>query len=195
LAAAIGALLGGLALHGARAQALPAAPLREGDIAFAVDVDNGPDFVGRVAVADAAFTGTALSGVRGYAEARVAAMRTGIGLRDRHLRNAMDADSFPALRFELDEVRVGHVHGDTTDVALHGFLVLHGQRRAVRAEGRVVATATAVALVASFPVDMREYGITPPTRFLGSVRVRPVAQITARLRFDGSAAGQHPEGT
>lgn len=191
----LGALLlaTAVAAPGAQAQALPAVPLRQGEIALAVDVDNGPDFVGHVEVAAAAFTGAALTGVRGWAEVRVAAMRTGIGLRDRHMRNAMDADSFPTIRFEIEEVRIGLVHGDTTDVALHGVLILHGERRAVRAEGRVVATATTVEVSASFPVDMREYGITPPTRFLGSVRVRPVAQITARLRFDGSAAAGPPQ--
>lgn len=188
-------LLACLATSAARAQALPSAPLRAGDIAFAVDVDNGPDFTGHVEVTGAAFTGIALTGARGWAEVRAAAMRTGIGLRDRHTRNAMDADSFPTIRFEVEEVRVGPTHGDTTDVELQGYLVLHGQRRAVSARGWVVVTAAAVEVVASFPVDMREYGIAPPTRFLGSIRVRPVTQVTARLRFGGSAVGQHPEGT
>jgi polyisoprenoid-binding protein YceI len=177
------------------AQNVPSLPLRQGDVSFAVTVDNGPDFIGHVEVASAAFTGATLADVRGFAEVRVAAMRTGTGLRDRHLRNAMDADSFPTIRFDLDAVRIELTHGDTTDVELHGFLLLHGQRRALRAEGVVVMRDSGVAVVASFPVDMREYGIMPPVRFLGSVRVRSGTHVTATLRFGGSPASGQLRGT
>jgi len=49
--------------------------------------------------------------------------------------------------------------------------------------GTVVSHLHGVEVTASFPVDLREYGIVPPSRFFGAVKVRPVTRITARLEF------------
>ncbi|MGI9180727.1 MAG: YceI family protein, partial [Longimicrobiaceae bacterium] len=41
---------------------------------------------------------------RGTIELQVASLRTGIALRDRHLRDEMAADSFPVIRFVLSRI-------------------------------------------------------------------------------------------
>lgn len=183
-----GLLLAALAPARARSQAVPAAPFAGGEIVFAVTVSNAPNFSGHAPVSEAAFTGTRLDTVQGHAVVRVADMRTGIGLRDHHMRNAMEADSFPVIRFELLGMTPGAARGDTVEVSCRGRLTLHGQTRDVAAPGSVVVGADSVEITATFPVDMTQYGIRPPTRFFGAVKVQPVVNVTAHLRFGAAPA-------
>jgi polyisoprenoid-binding protein YceI len=168
------------------AQTVVPAPLLKGEITFAMHAAIIGAFTGRAPVARAEFTGTRLGDVRGTAEVRVSEMRTGIALRDRHLREAMTADSFPTVRFDLVEVRPGATSGDTTTASFEGRLTLDGVTRPVRARGMVVATPTGVDVEATFPVDMRDYGIVPPVRAL-VLRVAPDVDVTARLSFRAAA--------
>jgi len=141
------------------------------------------DFTGRVVVTSATFAGTDLSNVTGRVEIRVAEMRTGVGLRDTHLRNAMQADRLPLMTFELVGVDPGPAHGDTIPLVYQGHLTIHGVTRTVRVPGWVILRQPGAVVHASFPIDMREYQVDPPTRFLGAIRVDPVTQITLHLEF------------
>jgi len=165
------------------AQSVTPAPLRDGVITFAMRATTVNDFTGSVAVAQAEFHGTDLSSVTGTVEVQVAQMRTGIGLRDRHLRSAMRADSFPVIRFELVGLDLGTTRGDTVGVTYRGNLTIHGVTRTVHVPGWVVVRVPGAEVQAEFPVDMREYGINPPTRFFGAVRVDPVTNLTVHLVF------------
>ncbi len=167
----------------ARAQAVPALPLREGEATFHVRASIVRDFTGRAPVASARYSGSDLGAGTGSVEIRVAEMRTGVALRDRHLRGAMEADSFPTLRFDLARVEPGAVRGDTVEVVLAGRLTIHGTTREVRASGTVIRTPDSVAVRAGFPLDMRDYGIKPPVRLLGALRVAPDIAVGVRLLF------------
>ena len=173
----------GALLPATLAQSITPAALRTGEITFAMRATKVNDFTGRVGVARAEFRGTDLANVNGVVEARVAEMRTGIGLRDTHLRNAMRADSFPLVRFELVGLDPGVAHGDTVPTVFQGHLTIHGVTKTIRVNGTVVLRPAGAEVTASFPLDMREYGIEPPSRFLGAVRVDPVTTITVRLAF------------
>ena len=168
----------------ASAQAVTPMPLRRGALAFAMRASTVNDFVGTVPVARAEFSGIDLTNVTGVVEVRVADMRTGIGLRDSHLRNTMHADSLPTIRFQLVGLDPSPARGDTVPTIFQGHLTIHGVTQTVRVSGWVVVRADDVEIQVSFPVDMREYGIAPPSRFLGVVRVNPVTNITVRLNFE-----------
>ncbi len=173
-----------LALAGRlEAQAVTPAPLREGEVTFAMRATKVNDFTGRAPVARAQFAGSRLTNVTGLVEVRVADMQTGIGLRDRHLRNAMHADSFPLIRFELVGLDPSAPRGDTVPTIFQGHLTIHGVTHTVRVPGWVIVTTSGAEVYASFPVDMRQFGIDPPSRFLGAVRVDPVSQVGVRLTF------------
>jgi len=165
------------------AQAITPGPLRHAEITFAMKATKVSDFVGRVDTVQARFSGTGLQAVTGSVEFRLRDMHTGIGLRDTHMRNAMRADSFPTIHFALAGVEIGASAGDTTGVVFEGSLTIHGVTRAVRLPGSVVLRGNEVDIAASFPLDMREYGIAPPSRFLGAVKVDPIAGIVVRLTF------------
>jgi len=165
------------------AQTIVPAPLRSGTIAFAMRATTVNDFTGHVTVARAEVHGADLAGATGTVEVRVAEMQTGIGLRDRHLRNALHADSFPTIRFDLERLEPGETHGDTIAVTYQGHLSIHGVTRPVRAPGWVILRQPGAEAHAEFPLDMREYGITPPTRFFGAVKVDPSVGLTVQLVF------------
>jgi polyisoprenoid-binding protein YceI len=139
--------------------------------------------VGRVGISRAEFSGTDLLNVTGVVEVRVAEMRTGNGLRDSHLRGAMEADSFPLIRFELVGVDPGSASGDTIRLTYQGHLTIHGVTRTVRVPGWAILAGTLTEVFVSWPLDMREFGIRPPSRFLGAIRVDPVTVITVRMSF------------
>jgi polyisoprenoid-binding protein YceI len=167
------------------AQSVTPAPLRHAEITFAMKATKVADFVGRVDTVQAQFTGTSLATVTGSVEFRLRDMHTGIGLRDTHMRNAMRADSFPTIHFALTGLDVGTATGDSTAVVFHGALTIHGVTRNVRVPGTVVIRGNEVDIASFFPIDMREYGIAPPSRFLGAVKVDPMAGIGVRLTFGG----------
>ena len=165
------------------AQAITPAPLRAGDVAFAMRATKVNDFVGHAPVAQAEFRGTDIANVTGVVVVHLVDMHTGIGLRDTHMRHAMRADTFPDIRFELGGVEAGATRGDTTAATFQGNMTIHGVTRAIRVPGYVVLHAAGADVTATFPLDMREYGIDPPTRFFGAIRVDPVTTITVHLSF------------
>lgn len=165
------------------AQAVAPAPLRQAEITFAMRATKVNDFIGRVDSVQARFTGTALTNVTATVEFRVRDMHTGIGLRDTHMRNAMRADSFPTVRFELVGLDPAAARGDTVPTAFQGHLTIHGVTQTIRANGFVVLRGASVEVHATFPINMREYGIDPPSRFFGAVRVDPTTTIGVKLVF------------
>lgn len=166
-----------------RAQAVSQLPLRRGEIVVEIRATRVNDFEARVPVQRATFTGSDINTVIGRVEVRVADMRTGIGLRDRHLRGAMEADTFPTIRFDLVGVIPEGHRGDTLVVAFQGQLTIHGLTKAIRVPGTVLIRPNEIHVTSRFTVDMREYGIRPPSRFLGTVQVQPDVAINVRLEF------------
>ena len=181
-AAAIAACAGVITFARAAAQPVTPAPLAHGDVSFLVHSTIVGGIHGWAPVAHAEFTGDELGTVRGLAVVRVADMQTGNGTRDRHLRQAMEADSFPTIRFELVSVGPAAASADSTTITFEGRLTLHGVTRPVKAPATVTLRPGGVDVVATFPLDMRDYGIKPPVRAL-VLRVAPDVVVTAHLSF------------
>ena len=187
-AVGVAALLGIGRAAPVTAQVVTPATFTTGSVTFAMHSTIVGAFTGQAPIARAEFIGGRLSDVRGAAEVQVADMRTGNATRDRHMRAAMEADSFPTIRFELDSIQTGLSTGDTVAVVLLGRLILHGFTRPVRATGSVVLAPGGEQVEAAFPVDMREYRIRPPVRAL-VLRVAPAVAVSVHLSF---AAGSSP---
>lgn len=67
-------------------------------------------------------------------------------------------------------------------------LTIRGVTREVRAPGAVVRGHGALEVAATFSVDMRDCGITPPVRMLGVLRVAPDIEVKIHLIFGEAAA-------
>lgn len=115
----------------------------------------------------------ALASAHGSIEVRVATIRTGIDLRDHHLRSDtwLDATRFPTAKFELQRVSgaTSITPGQDARVTLHGQFTVHGRTRAVTATGRVTWTAGAggapssVRVRARFRIRLTDFGVTVPS--------------------------------
>jgi len=183
-AAGVAALMAAVPVVGRTAQPVAAAPFASGSATFVLHSTIIGRFTGQARVARAAFSGGQLAEIRGQAVVLVAEMRTGNGLRDRHMRETMSADSFPEIRFDLDSVEAGSSAGDSTGVVLVGRLAAHGVTRPLRATGSVVARPDGEEVEATFGFDMRDFGIRPPVRAL-VLHVAPDVAVTVHLTFGG----------
>jgi polyisoprenoid-binding protein YceI len=178
----VAALLAAFPVLRTAAQPVAPAPLTTGGVTFLLHSTIIGHFTGHAPVARAEFTGSRLMDIRGTAEVFVAQMLTGNGLRDRHMRETMNADSFPTIHFDLDSVETGTVKGDTAGVIFVGRLAIHGVTRPMRATGTVVARPGGEDVDATFGLDMRDYGIKPPVRAL-VLHVAPDVVVTVHLSF------------
>jgi len=126
------------------------------------------DFQGRTTVA---------TGALDWVEVRWQDIDTKNGTRNRHMLKTVDAEHFPTIRFDL-----GGTTADTGQVRLKGTLTLHGVSQPVEWPAVIHAWPDSVAVAADFPVDMRDYGIKPPVKFV-IARMGPVVQVHVRLVF------------
>jgi polyisoprenoid-binding protein YceI len=124
-------------------------------------------------------------------------LETGIGLRDRHMKNnyleVEKGAEYAAAR--LEDIRVEKLAGKTT---FRGLLTLHGSRKEVTGTAQIKQTASGYRVEATFPLRTAEFGIPEPT-YLGvgvkdeiQVRVNFVAarQVTATVARAASTGGR-----
>ncbi len=200
LAGALAAALGLLAAPALRAQgaapagraqepapaptdSYPAAPVREGTLAFDGKASLG-DFTGTTHTVSGAMAASAtLAGVRGWVEAPVATLETGNGRRDRDLNKSMESAQYPTIRFDLREVRPGAAQGDSTLVTLVGTLTLHGVAQAVELPARVARAAGAVRVRTDFPVNLKDYRIGGLSKMFGVLRMNEHIVVHVDVTF------------
>lgn len=146
-------------------QAVPPAQVVSTEIWFDAKATVA-DFQGRTTVA---------TGSLDWVEVRWRDIDTKNATRNRHMLKTVDAERFPVIRFDLSDVRAG-----VDSVA--GTLALHGVTRQVVWPVTVQYGADTVTVAADFPVDMRDYGIKPPVRFV-IARMGAVVTVHVRLVF------------
>lgn len=112
-----------------------------------------------------------LSGASATVTVPVSSLRTGIDIRDEHLRGAgwLNASANPNITFELTGVEgASALSADTShDVTLRGRITINGVARDVRARGRVRWEPTAeggerLRIRATFSVNLPRHGISVP---------------------------------
>src|SRR5882724_2639397 len=92
-------------------------------------------------------------------EVPLAPIDTGIGLRNRHLRESLEADKFPdaTLRVRRADLEFPK-DGSPVERQVTGELVLHGHSRAVPVHYRAERTAGGLTRIAgSLQLDMRDF--------------------------------------
>jgi polyisoprenoid-binding protein YceI len=121
--------------------------------------------------------------VKGVMSVDLMKLRTGISLRDRHLRNnylevQRGADFAVA---KLENIRVERAPGKTT---FRGTLRVHGQQREISGTADVTPDGKGYRLAASFPVRVSEFQIPEPS-YLG---VGVQDEVTVRVNFNAVPA-------
>ena len=136
---------------------------------------------------------TGAPGVPGQVRVRLASLDTGIELRNRHLRETyLEVHRGEAFReavlttVELAEPFPAEA-GDH-ETGFRGLLSLHGIKRRIEGEARLVRRGGRLRVEAEFPLSLAEFAIPPP-RYLG-VGVRD--EIRIRVTLDATVASSPP---
>jgi polyisoprenoid-binding protein YceI len=111
----------------------------------------------------------------------VGSLHTGVGLRDKHLRDRyLHASRYPAIRLDVPWAGVRRPPpGGSVVAEADGTLYLHGQARPLRFRYTAREAEGVVSVDGSFRIDIRDFGVEPPS-FLG-IHVYP--QVDAEARF------------
>ncbi len=107
---------------------------------------------------------------RGLVEVRAATLRTGIGLRDRHLRGELDTDRYPLISLSVEHVLPAGANGADASagqpVVLEGSVTVKGTMHAVRWPATAALHGDTLVVSGSTPMRFTELGMKPPTRML-----------------------------
>ncbi|MGZ6125061.1 MAG: YceI family protein [Myxococcales bacterium] len=114
-------------------------------------------------------------------EVPIAPIDTGIGLRNRHLRELLEADKFPAaiLRIPRSGLAVP-LPGQPAQATAKGELTLCGRARTLEVQYRAEVDKDGVARVrGSMQIDLRDFGLASPS-YLG-MTVSPQVEVDVDL--------------
>jgi polyisoprenoid-binding protein YceI len=116
--------------------------------------------------------------LEGALQVNLQTLETGIGLRDRHMReNYLEVQKGPEYATAvLEQIRVERLDGKTT---MKATLLLHGQRREITGTAELKQQDGRVKVQAEFPVTVADFQIPKPS-YLG-VGVRDVVQVKVSL--------------
>jgi polyisoprenoid-binding protein YceI len=128
--------------------------------------------------------------VRGALRVELQTLETGIGIRDRHMKNNyLEVEKGPGFATAIiDEIRVEKLEGKTV---FTGMLTLHGQKKKVTGAAELQQKDGKIRVQAQFPVKVSEFEIPAPT-YLG-VGVKDEIQIKVSLM--AVPAGSQPVAT
>jgi len=110
----------------------------------------------------------------GFVEVPIRALHSWNPIEDFEMRRAVEAGTYPSLRFELL-----HVGGGPDRYDVRGAVIAHGVRREFDADVRVSLEGGWLTVDGDHVFDVREFGITPP-HLLG-IRVEPDVRVVAHL--------------
>ena len=126
----------------------------------------------------------AFADAHGVIEVTAASFRTGIGMRDRHLRETLETQTYPALRFVLDSARV--VNADSMGTAwyrLYGQLTVRNVTRALDTVARISSSGDSITTMGRIDTRFTDFEMKPPSRLLGTTKVKNEFTITFHCTF------------
>ena len=101
----------------------------------------------------------------------------GIGIMNRHLRDALHAAQHPRIEFRLAAYQVD-LRADPVVAQLTGRVVIAGVERPLMTTAEVRADSLGLMhVVGRYVVHLSDFGVTPPRRFGGLLRVRDRATV------------------
>jgi len=105
-----------------------------------------------------------LAGSKVYFEVELNSLDTGIGLRNRHMReNYLETDKFPFAHYTGEIIRVDTVGGGAFTISTTGRLFIHGKEQPVTLTGLVSPEGDHYQVQSKFEVKLPDYDIKVPT--------------------------------
>ena len=143
-----------------------------------------------------------LQATRGFVQFPVASLRTGIELRDEHLRGEswLDAKKHPHIRFEITKVEGASslAPGQTVEVLIHGRITIHGVTRPVKAKVKVTRSAAQgdsperLRIRGQFEIKLTDFGISVPLPVRLKVSNEILVKVDLSARPAPAAEGRGP---
>lgn len=124
---------------------------------------------------------------RGEIHVDLTSIKTGIELRDRHMReNHLETSRYPEAVFTVTSLTLpvgGLKNGESTRVTVQGTLSLHGVEHSIEPETYMTirnnASGSAISIESSFPVKLADYSIKRPQFLL--LRLSEVQRMHVEL--------------
>jgi len=123
-------------------------------------IDGYAMFQGDELKPDATLTGSKL-----YFEVELNGLDTGIGMRNRHMREIyLETDKFPYAQFTGEIIKIDTAANHEFTISIAGKLSIHGKDQPVTAVGLVTPqTDDRLTVQTKFEVKLPDYGIKVPT--------------------------------
>ena len=97
----------------------------------------------------------------------VAQLDCGNGTMNEHMRKALKADANPSITFTLDSYAL-----NGSAATLQGTLDMSGQKKPVEIPATISEEGNLIHVKASKPINMKEWGVKPPSLMLGTMKVK-----------------------
>ncbi|MDB4950348.1 MAG: hypothetical protein JWM27_2997 [Gemmatimonadetes bacterium] len=95
------------------------------------------------------------------------------GTMNGHMRKALKASTVPTLGFHATSVQVTPAGAAAGTAEMQGTLSIAGQERPVTITGTVAGESGQLRVRGTKRIDMREWGVRPPSLMMGTMRVNP----------------------
>ncbi len=136
------------------------------------------------------FTGTSdhLSGEIDLADGSVdffvdlETLQTGIGRRDRDMRETLETDSFPFAEFTGRLLTTFNPQASGAQQArVQGSFKIHNVSRTITASGTLQKTGNQIRMIANWEINLKDYEITPPRLLVVRVNEVQAVRVNALL--------------
>ena len=106
-------------------------------------------------------------------------LTTGIDLRDSHMKERLEASRYRTAEIVIERGALRFPTEGPVTASLRASMTLHGTTRPVTVRYTATRSGQAIRVQGSIRLDMRQFGIEPPS-YLG-ISVRPSVDVTARF--------------
>jgi polyisoprenoid-binding protein YceI len=98
-----------------------------------------------------------------YFEVDLNSLDTGIGLRNRHMReNYLETEKFPFTHFTGKITKADKIAENKYSVSVDGNMFIHGETRPLTVEGEIIETSEMLQIRTAFQVKLSDYKIKIP---------------------------------
>jgi polyisoprenoid-binding protein YceI len=130
------------------------------------------------------------SDARGEIDVAASSFQTGLGMRDRHLRETLESQTHPVVRFVLDSARLARLDSAGADwYRLHGRLTVRNVTREQDLLARISLQGDSIVAAGNLAARFTDFEMKPPSRLLGTTKVKNEFTITFHCTFIAQSAG------
>lgn len=110
-------------------------------------------------------------------------LKSGKGGMDDNAYKALNTKKNPDIKFTLDKINSIEKKGDHYLISASGKMTIGAQTKAISVQSKAVPQGQALNVTGSKTFKMTEYGVTPPTALMGTIKTGDQITINYNLIF------------